>query len=168
VVSFQGARDCRGYKLGYNDDEEFYVVNQYFVEGNQLKCRGFDGRVLRGLRAAIGNDSDKAYTILDDVYSFQVQYGITNTAASGDSSARPVQYVTADAIAVAIAAGSQVVSLRIGILVKGDADIVVEPVPSFKILNEVAIQPSEKHYYKQFNTTIALRNVKNFVRNIKI
>ncbi|MFT4937089.1 MAG: type IV pilus assembly protein PilW [Paraglaciecola sp.] len=167
VVNFQGDRDCRGYKLGYDADEEFFVVNQYFVDGNQLKCRGFDGRVLRGLRAAVGNDSDKAYTILDDIYSFQVQYGITNTIASGDSSARPVQYITADAIAAAIAAGSQVVSLRIGILVKGDADVVVEPVPSFKVLNEVAIQPTEKRYFKQFNTTIALRNVKNFMRNIK-
>jgi type IV pilus assembly protein PilW len=167
VVNFQGDRDCRGYKLGYDEDEEFFVVNQYFVDGTQLKCRGFDGRVLLGLRAAVGNDSDKAYTILDDVYSFQVQYGITNTAASGDNSARPAQYITANAIAAAVTAGSQVVSLRIGVLVKGDADVVVEPVPSFKILNEVAIQPTEKHYYKQFNTTVALRNVKNFMRNIK-
>ena len=67
VVSLQAERDCRGYKLGYAADEEFYVVNQYFVEDNKLKCRGFDGRVLRGQRAAVGNNGDAAFTLLDDV-----------------------------------------------------------------------------------------------------
>lgn len=168
VVSYQGDRDCRGYKLGYAATEEFYVVNQYFVEDMKLKCRGFDGRVLLGQKVAVGNDGDTAYTLLDYVYSFQVQYGIANNVLAGDNSARPVRYLTADLLAAELASGSQVLAVRIAVLVKGDSEVVIEPVPYFKLLNESPIQPSEKRFFKQFETTISLRNVKNFMRSRKI
>lgn len=78
VVSLQGFQDCRGYTLGYPDQEEFYVVNEYFVDDNKLKCTGFDGRYLRGLKAAEGHNAHNSVTLLDDVVSFQVTYGITD------------------------------------------------------------------------------------------
>ncbi|KXI27184.1 PilW family protein [Paraglaciecola hydrolytica] len=168
VVSFQGTTDCRGYKLGYAANEEFFVVNQYFVTGTSLQCRGFDGRVLRGQQVAVGNDSNKAYTLLDDVHSFQVQYGVTNTLAAQDNSSVPVRFVTADSLAGLRASGSQVVAIRIALLIRADSDINIDPVPSFKLLDEVAIQPSQKRLFKQFETTITLRNVKNFIRSRNI
>jgi type IV pilus assembly protein PilW len=168
VVSAQGRTDCRGYKLGYAADEEFYVVNQYFVSGTSLQCRGFDGRVLRGQKVAVNNDSNNAYTLLDDVHSFQVQYGVTNNLASHDNSSRPVRFVTADALSALRAAGSQVVAIRIAVLLKADSEVMIDPVPSFKLLDEVAFQPAEKRLFKQFETTITLRNVKNFVRSRNI
>jgi type IV pilus assembly protein PilW len=168
VVSAQARTDCRGYKLGYAADEEFFVVNQYFVSGTSLQCRGFDGRVLRGEKIAVANDSNKAYTLLDDVYSFQVQYGVTNSLASHDNSSRPVRYVNADALAALRLTGSQVVAIRIAVLLKADSEVMIEPVPSFKLLDGAAIQPSEKRLFKQFETTITLRNVKNFIRSRNI
>jgi type IV pilus assembly protein PilW len=168
VVSAQARTDCRGYKLGYAADEEFYVVNQYFVSGTALQCRGYDGRVLRGQKVAVNNDGNKAYTLLDDVYSFQVQYGVTNNFASQDNSSRPVRFVTADALNALRTAGSQVVAIRIAVLLKADSEVMIDPVPSFKLLDETAYQPSEKRLFKQFETTITLRNVKNFVRSRNI
>ncbi|MGO4891595.1 PilW family protein [Flavobacterium sp. W21_SRS_FM6] len=168
VVSAQASTDCRGYKLGYAANEEFYVVNQYFVTGTTLQCRGFDGRVLRGQKVAVGNDSDKAYTLLDDVYSFQVQYGVSNTLSVGDNSSRPVRFVTADALAALRTAGAQVVAIRIAVLLKADSDVLIDPVPSFKLLDEAVYQPTDKRLFKQFETTVTLRNVKNFIRSRNI
>ncbi|WP_339722971.1 PilW family protein [uncultured Paraglaciecola sp.] len=165
MVMLQGSKDCRGASHGYND-EEFLVVNEYFLDGTSLKCRGFDGRVLRGLKAEV--DDATAYTLLDDVLSFQVQYGMTDNIASKDNSARPVKFIDADTLGAEKAAGALVVAIRIAILLKADSDVVISPVPSFKLLNEESIQPSEKRLYKQFETTITLRNSKNFARSRNI
>jgi type IV pilus assembly protein PilW len=168
VVSLQAERDCRGYKLGYDDGEEFFVVNQYFLDGTKLKCRGFDGRVLQGLKVAVGNNGDAAFTLLDDVESFQVLYGVTSSIATGDNTARPVSFVTADEISGYVADNGQVVAIRIALLVKGDGEVFIDPLPRFKLLNEQPIRPSENRLYKKFETTITLRNVKNFMRSRKI
>ncbi|GAA0857997.1 PilW family protein [Aliiglaciecola litoralis] len=168
AISLQGQTDCRGYKLGYDDQEEFFVVNEYFVDGRTLKCRGFDGRVLRGQKAAVGHDSHAAVTLVDEVENFQVLYGYTNNLMTGDNSARPVGYVTADQLPAILASDGQVVALRIAILLKGDAEVSIDNTPSFKLLNEAAVNPTEKRLFKQFETTITLRNVKNFMRSRKI
>ncbi|NCP64502.1 MAG: prepilin-type N-terminal cleavage/methylation domain-containing protein [Paraglaciecola sp.] len=168
VVTMQAATDCRGYKLGYAVDEEFFVVNQYFVNGTSLQCRGFDGRVLRGQKVAVGNDGDQAYTLLDEVYSFQIQYGVTDVLASQDNSSRPVRFVDADALPALRNAGSQVVAIRIALLIRADADVVVDSVPTFRLLDEVAVQPAQQSLFRQFETTISLRNVKNFIRSRNI
>ncbi|MGB2427236.1 MAG: PilW family protein [Alteromonas sp.] len=168
VISLQTDRDCRGYTLGYNNNDEFYVVNEYFLDGSQLKCRGFDGRYLRGQRPAIGHNGHAAFTLLDDVESFQVLYGIANPLIAGDASARPVQYIPANQLANAIAASGQVVAVRIAVLVKGDGQVNVSQSSSFVLLNEAPISPGSDHIYKQFEVTIALRNMKNFVRSISL
>ncbi len=165
IVALQARKDCRGATHGYSD-EEFMVVNEYFLDGTSLKCRGFDGRFLRGLKAQVNDD--KAYTLLDDVTSFQVQYGVTDNTSSQDNSARPVKFVEADTLGVEKAAGSLVVAIRIALLLKADTDVLISPVPKFKLLNEEPIQPSEKRLFKQFETTITLRNSKNFARSRNI
>ena len=168
VVAAQGLRDCRGYKLGYADDEEFFVVNRYFVEGTSLRCVGYDGRVLRGQKGAEGNNGDLAFTILDDVHGFQVMYGISNHDDTVANSARPVRYVTADQLALERTLESAVVAIRIAVLVKGDSPVVIDPIPSFKLLNEPVQTPGDTGFYRQFETTITLRNVKNFLRSKKL
>jgi type IV pilus assembly protein PilW len=172
VVALQASQDCRGEGHGYGPlagpvGEEFMVVNEYFLEGTSLKCKGFDGRVLRGVKAGIGVD-DSAYTLLDDVVSFQVQYGITDNLASQDNSARPVKFIDADTLGAEKAAGALVVAIRIALLLKADSDVLISPVPKFKLLDEEPIQPSEERLYKQFETTITLRNSKNFARSRNI
>jgi type IV pilus assembly protein PilW len=165
MVALQAGKDCRGATHGYVD-EEFLVVNEYFLDGTSLKCRGYDGRVLQGLKVEI--DDDSAYTLLDDVISFQVQYGVTDTIASQDNSARPVKFIDADTLGAEKNAGALVVAIRIALLLKADSDVLINPVPSFKLLNEDPIQPSEERLYKQFETTITLRNSKNFARSRNI
>lgn len=165
MVVLQTTQDCRGATHGYVD-EEFMVVNEYFLDGTSLKCRGYDGRVLRGLKAEV--DGDDAYTLLDDVVSFQVQYGITDTIASKDNTARPVKFIDADTLDAEKKAGALVVAIRIALLLKADSDVLISPVPKFKLLDEEPIQPSEERLYKQFETTITLRNSKNFARSRNI
>jgi len=168
VVAMQASQDCRGNSFGYLAGEEFFVVNEYFLDNNLLMCRGFDGRVLRGQQVAVNNDNDKAYVLLDDVYSFQVQYGVTDNSASQDNSARPVKFINADTLDVEKAAGSQVVAIRIAVLVKADSNVVISPTPYFKLLDESPLQPTEERLFKQFETTITLRNSKNFIRSRNI
>ncbi|MBF7074745.1 PilW family protein [Glaciecola sp. MH2013] len=164
VVSLQGSQDCRGYNLGYLNDDEFYVVNEYFVSDNRLRCRGFDGRYLRGQKAAEGHNSHNAITILDDVESFQVTYGVTSMAAT-NGSAIPTRFVTADGIQNEIDNGKLIVAIRIAIVVKGDSEISMDKKASFKLLNENSFTVSDFGLYKSFETTITLRNMKNFVRS---
>ncbi len=164
VISLQAERDCRGYKLGYADEEQFYVVNEYFVEDNKLKCRGFDGRVLRGLKSAVGHNNHAAFTILDDVFGFQVTYGVTDPSAVG-STTSPAQYSDASQLAVAYTNDQQVVSIRLAILVKGEGDVRLDKKASFKLLNEDSITAPDNGLYKSFETTVTLRNMKNFARS---
>ncbi len=163
VVSLQSAKDCRGFKLGYAADEEFYVVNEYFVEDGNLKCRGFDGRVIRGQKAAIGHNGHAAYTILDDVLSFQVTYGIANPN-SNNGETLPTKYIDASGLADAFFANHQVVSLRMAIVVKGEGDITLDRRLTFKLLNEDLVSAPDNGLYKAFETTVTLRNMRNFVR----
>ncbi|WP_100656370.1 PilW family protein [Alteromonas flava] len=167
VISLQSDRDCRGYNLGYNN-AEFHVVNEYFLDGNELKCRGFDGRFLRGLKNAVGHNGHTALTLLDDVESFQALYGIADADLAGDTSARPVQFISADNLAAAIANGGQVVAVRLAVLVKGDGRVQLGKSPSFVLLDEAPITLGDEHIYKPFEVTIALRNMKNFVRSVGI
>jgi type IV pilus assembly protein PilW len=163
VVSLQSAQDCRGFKLGYDDDEEFYVVNEYFVSDGKLKCRGFDGRVVRGQKAAVGHNAHAAYTILDDVLAFQVTYGIADPSSNGGETL-PTQYIDASDLASAYSNNQQVVSLRMAIAVKGEGDITLDRTLSFKLLNEDSFNAPDKGLYKAFETTVTLRNMRNFVR----
>lgn len=164
VISLQNKMDCRGYALGYENDDEFYVVNEYFVSDNKLKCRGFDGRFLRGQKAAEGHNSHKSITILDDVVNFQVTYGVTDLAST-QGSAIPTRFVDADGIQNALDNGKTIVALRIALIVKADSDITVDKKPFFRLLNEDVYTPDDNGLYKSFETTITLRNMKNFVRS---
>lgn len=164
VVSLQGFQDCRGYTLGYPDQEEFYVVNEYFVDDNKLKCTGFDGRYLRGLKAAEGHNAHNSVTLLDDVVSFQVTYGITDLEST-QGSAIPIRFITADGIQNSIDDGQSIVAIRLAVVVKGDSEITVDQKASFKLLNEDSFTVSDNGLYKAFETTITLRNMKNFVRS---
>ncbi len=163
VIGLQNTQDCRGYKLGYLAEESFYTVNEYFVSNGKLKCRGFDGRVLRGQRIAVGHNNHAAFTLLDDVQSFQVTYGLADVTNNAGNSL-PSQYVDASQLAQAFANGRQVVSVRMAILVKGEGDISLPQASQFTLLNEASITMPDTGLYKVFETTITLRNMKNFVR----
>ncbi|MEM0909389.1 MAG: PilW family protein [Pseudomonadota bacterium] len=163
VISKQEQHDCRGKKLGYADDEEFFVVNEYFLESDELRCRGFDGRVLRGQRIAVDHNNHEAVTLMENVLSFQVMYGITASDVNA-TTGNPVKYIDASQLNVALNDNAHVVAIKIALIIKGDGDGFVETHADFKLLNEDSIAAPDKGLYQAFETTITLRNAKNFVR----
>lgn len=161
VISMLDTEDCAGNQHGYGGDE-FHVVNHFQVTGEQLTCTGYDGRVLRGLKASASTSS--SVVLLDNVNSFQLQYGVSDRAET--SQGQPISYVTADALPALRANFQQVVAIRFGLLLSSYDDQVIQSVaPEFAVLNEDKKTLDKQHYYQVFTKTVALRNVKNFVRS---
>ncbi len=151
VITRQHTRDCRGYSLGYSVATEFPVVNQYYVEDETLRCRGFDLRVLRGQKVATGHNRHNSIALLQGVVSFQVLYGL------GDANTGQVnRYVTASELSDPM----QVVVLRMAVLLRSPETINVSNTHDFIILDNSAIQPSGNHIYRQFETSVTLRNAR--------
>ena len=162
VVSLLGKEDCTGNSHGYAADEEFHIVNHYFVSSSELKCTGFDGRVLRGLKNQ--SVAPVTVTLLDNVESFQVQFGVSERITS--SKGQPVSYVTANELGLLRAQNQQVVALRWALMLKSYQNEVQQTqAQRFALLNESAKTMSTSHYYQVFSKTLALRNMKNFVRS---
>ena len=161
VINLLDTEDCAGNQHGYAGDE-FHVVNHFQVVGQQLKCTGYDGRVLRGLKASTTTSS--SVVLLDNVSSFQLQYGVSDRAET--SLGQPITYVTADALSALRANYQQVVAIRFGLLLGSYDDQVTQTVaPEYAVLNENKKTMDKQHYYQVFTKTVALRNVKNFVRS---
>lgn len=138
------------------------MVNHYFVSGSTLKCTGYDGRVLRGLKPQ--SVSPVTVTLLDNVESFQVQFGISDSISTSQGQA--ISYVTADEIAGLRALNQQVVSLRWALMIKSYQNEVRQTnAQKFALLNEAPKTMDTAHYYQVFSKTLALRNMKNFVRS---
>lgn len=164
VINLLGNEDCTGNRFGYPADTEFHVVNKYYVADNHLYCTGFDGRVLRGLRSPVG--SPRAVILMDNVESFQVQYGVTDTANTSQGQA--VRYVTASELSALRALNQQVVAIRIGVMLRSDgAQVTNMPVHKLAVLNETPLDTDDSHYFQVFTQTLALRNMKNFVRSLQ-
>lgn len=161
VVSLLSDEDCTGNQYGYGG-LEFHVVNHYFVSGSTLKCTGYDGRVLRGLK--VQTVSPLTVTLLDNVESFQVQFGVSSSITNSQGQA--VSYVTADEIEDLRALNQQVVSLRWALMLKSYQNEVRQTQSQkYALLNEASKTMDTAHYYQVFSKTLALRNMKNFVRS---
>lgn len=94
-----------------------------------------------------------------------MQYGVTATATGSQGQA--VQYVTASQLSALRAVNRQVVSVRIGVLLKSDASQVSNIASrNIAVLNESAVTTDSGHYFQVFTQTLALRNMKNFVRSL--
>lgn len=161
VVSLLALEDCTGNSHGYAAGDEFHAVNHYYVVNNELKCTGYDGRVLRGLKAQ--TVSPNSVTLLDNVESFQVQFGVATRTDT--SSGQAVIYVTAGQVEALRDANQQVVSLRWAVLLKSyENEARLSTSQEFALLNEDSRTMDTGHYYQVFSKTLALRNMKNFVR----
>lgn len=162
MVSKLAPEDCTGNSHGYKNGEAFHVVNLYFVSAQELRCTGFDGRVLRGLKTQVV--SPTTIVLLDNVAAFHVQYGVSD--GSQNATGQAVRYVTAEQIEALRDNQQQVVSLRWALLIQSYQNQVRQSVsPQFAVLNESAITMNSDHYYQVFTKTLALRNMKNFVRS---
>ncbi|WP_232365126.1 PilW family protein [Salinimonas marina] len=103
---------------------------------------------------------------MDNVQSFQVLYGITNERDI--SQGQVIRFVTASELALARTNTQQVVSLRVGVLLRSDTGQVSGiPVSQIAVLNESPVSTEANRYYQVFSQTLTLRNMKNFVRSAK-
>lgn len=162
TVNIMGSTGCNGTNFDYNANEEFHVVNQYFLENNTLRCRGYDGRALRGLKAAAG--APQAVTILNNVHDFQVLYGITQPIG-GVETGYVTSWVTADRVAAFNRAdGSKsVVGVKLAVLIKNDDDINIDSTRKVKLLGNAAYDVPDDGLYRVFETVILFRNSWNHI-----
>ena len=78
-------------------------------------------------------------------------YGISAAAATGNITGQPVRYITAQQLVAQRTDAANVVAIRIAVLLEGQGDVVVEPTPTFKLLNETAVTPTGSGIYKKLS-----------------
>lgn len=148
------------------------VVNRYYVAQDtnpNIAALFCDGRVVVG---GVSTTGPSGTAILRGVESFQVQYGVLEPAASGSAqsgfngygSAR--RYVTAGQLGGAVQ--QQVVSIRVGLLVRSEAGIDNMPPPGNNIplldttvtaaTLQTVLVGSKRPIHRAFVETVALRN----------
>lgn len=160
VVNLLAREDCTGNSFAVTSPNELHIVNHYFVDGEQLKCVGYNGRYLRGLQS--NSTPSSAVVLLDNVASFQVEYGISADVADNNSAV--VRYVNAGQLANARLGDQQVVSIRLAVLIKSETVAVPNMATNqVSLLSETAITLDNNHYFQVFSVSVALRNSLNYV-----
>ncbi|MBW8191882.1 PilW family protein [Neiella marina] len=170
VIGLQGEQDCRADNHGYGTvvvagstvNEQFHVINEYYLEDETLRCRGYEGRVLRGEKTSSTNTN--AVTLVENVEDFQVLYGVAEPDANNSYTGQPSYYLNADDAASAVANGGRVVAVQFALLIFSD-----EPLSSassarqVKLLDAAAYTPSKQRVYRLFQQTVQLRNPWNSI-----
>ncbi|MCM2680608.1 PilW family protein [Echinimonas agarilytica] len=168
VIGMQGGADCTRDSHGYGTvvvagqtvAREFHVVNEYYLDANQLKCKGYDGRVLRGVKSSSG--SSNAVTLVENVDDFQILYGVAEPDALGAFTGQPSYYATADRATVAVNAGARVVAVQLSLLLFSEDTISKNGANrKMKLLDNKASVPAEARVYRTFEQTVMLRNAWN-------
>lgn len=162
----EATTDCEG----NNAPAGSTVINRYYVAlDTDIAALFCDGSVVVG---GVTTTGPSGTAILRGVESFQVQYGVLEPAATGSTqssfngygSAR--RYVTAGQMGGAVP--QQVVSIRIGLLVRSEAGIdnMPEPDSDIPLLDQPVAQTtlrtvrvgSQRPIHRAFVETVALRN----------
>lgn len=161
-VNIMASTSCSGSSFDFADGAEFHVVNEYFIEDDSLKCRGHDGRYLRGLKA--NGASGQSVTLLENIHDLQVLYGLSQPT-NGVETGAVTSWVTADRLAAFVEADSSipVVALRLAVLVKNDDELALGQTRKLKLLGNSAFTPEDDGLYRTFETVILLRNAWNNV-----
>lgn len=182
-VAYQPAEtttDCEGNAAPVGPQVSSTVINRYYVAQDtnpNIPALFCDGRVTvistaSGAAVTTTTDGPSGTALLRGVESFQVQYGVLEPAPTGTTpssfngygSAR--RYVTAGQMGGAVQ--QQVVSIRIGLLVRSEAGIDNMPAPANAIplldttlsVDDLAAVRvgSQRPIHRAFVETVALRN----------
>jgi type IV pilus assembly protein PilW len=160
---FFGTMDCEGDQYtGANDDA--LIENRYSVNADgDLVCVGLidanDDMAFSG-----GEVDTDGVTLVSNVDSFQVQYGVDRAMTAGATADDGVPYAGNYRRADQVTAGDLVVSVRIGLLVRAsrDSDVQSETPRGFTVLdNELSggTAPLDVQAVRRlFIRTIKLRN----------
>lgn len=160
VVNLLAEQDCTGNRFGLAAPVQLHIVNHYYVENEQLKCIGYNGRYLRG---QAGNPTpSQAVVLLDNVEGMQVEYGLSDDVSNNN--AQVIRYVDASQLPNARLANQQVVAIRLALLIKS-MPIKLQNVANsqVRLLSEAPVTLDNQHYYQAFTVSVALRNSLNYV-----
>ena len=162
VIGYLGDRDCGGSTHGYGG--LFYLVNRYWLEDGTLYCQGLNGRNLRAGGNGENSDSSQNKALLNNIVDFQVSYGVNrpDNTLPIPYTGQPNSYVNAANLPAEMLAGAEVVAVRIALLVRSDVALNQSVEREFKLLGQAKEGYEDGFVYKQFETTIVLRN--NFNR----
>lgn len=162
VVNLMATDSCTGSSFDFVDGTEFHVINEYFVSDNTLRCRGHDGRFLRGLKTNGSNGQSVA--LLENVHALQVLYGVSQPTA-GIETGFVTAWVSADRLAGFIDADGAlpVVAIKLAVLIKNDDDIAIDNPKNLKLLGHEAFEAQDDGLYRVFESVILFRNVWNQV-----
>ncbi|GAB3004167.1 PilW family protein [Psychrosphaera aestuarii] len=157
VVNLMSEDSCTGSNFDFVEGDEFHTVNEYFLDNNSLKCRGHDGRYLRGLKG--NGSSNQSVTLLENVFDFQVLYGISLPTGNVETG-YVTSWVTADRVnAFDRPDGtSAVVAIKLAVLIKNDDEINFNNTRSLKMLGNNAFAQRNDGLYRVFETVILFRN----------
>ena len=157
VVNLMATQTCTGSSLDFPLGSEFHVVNEYFLDGTVLRCRGHDGRYLRGLKT--NGSSGQNVPLLNNVHNFQILYGVSQPIGGVETGA-VTSWVSADRLAAFVNADGSlpVVALKLAVLIKNDDDIAIENVRTLKLLGHDKFTPNDDGLYRVFETVINFRN----------
>jgi len=158
VINMMDVDSCTGSNFDFADGSEFHTVNEYFLDETTLRCRGHDGRFLRGLKP--NGASGQSVALLENVHNFQVLYGISQPTAGVETGA-VTSWISADRLVAFVNADGSlpVVGIKLAMLIKNDDDIVIENTRSLKMLGHDKFTPSDDGLYRVFETVIVFRNV---------
>ena len=162
VIGYLGDRECAGSDHGHGG--LFYLVNRYWLEDGTLYCQGLNGRNLRAGGNGRNSDLFPNKALLSNIVDFQVSYGINrpDNTLSIPYTGQPNSYVNAANLPAAVAAGAEVVAVRIALLVRSDVALNEAVERKFKLLGQAKSSYEDGFVYKQFEMTVVLRN--NFNR----
>jgi len=151
-------RDCEGNQAPGNS----VIVNRYFVRADAtanstsaLACDGGYYNLATNARTGMG---DQGVVLLSAVDSFQVLYGVNNGTVSG---CEPTRFVTATQFN-AMAAGTAVVAMKVGVLVRSqDSTGTLPASPGFQVLDKTVTSaqvPVDGRVRRLFTASMAMRN----------
>lgn len=169
VVAMASDADCSRDDHGYGTvvvagetiNQTFHVVNEYFLQDNELRCRGYEGRVLRGDKSSSGSSNSVA--LVENVEDFQVLYGVAQPDANGVFTGQPAAYLTADDAANAVTAGGRIVAIQIALMLFSEEEIASIQPKEFKLLDTATQMPTDNRIYRVFERTVLIRNLWNAV-----
>lgn len=169
MVAFQSDRDCRGFKLGYGSDEQFFVVNRYFVQGSTLYCVGFDGRVLLQQKAAEGHNRHSRAALLEQVYEFQVRFMLVEDALSEEGAAlTQTRFVDSEALIQHPEWVRLVRAIHLGCILRAQLPRINDEPPTLFFMGELRHLPVDVYRYATVETLIPLRNSNQTVHQITL
>ncbi|MGB2248736.1 MAG: PilW family protein [Alcanivorax sediminis] len=158
-----GTMDCEG-DLYTGSEDDALIENRYSVTSDgDLVCVGMIDANNDGSFTGGEVDTDSV-TLVSNVDSFQVQYGVDRPMTAGATADDGIPYAGNYLRADQLSVGELVVSVRIGILVRAsrDSDLQTETPRGFTVLDQVlkgGVAPLDAQAVRRlFIRTIKLRN----------